>query len=79
MFGQKGERKMNKKKLVSAILMVTMLTLWMVTMFPIGIQADERRFRGIKGFAREEHELYKQLDKIVNEWKSKILKVMKER
>ena len=31
---------MNKKKLVSAILMVAMLTLWLVTMLPTGIQAD---------------------------------------
>lgn len=30
---------MNKRKLVTAILMATILTLWMVTMLPIGVQA----------------------------------------
>ena len=32
----------------------------------------------LKNLAREERELYKQLYAIINEWKSKILKVMKE-
>lgn len=33
----------------------------------------------LNNLAREERKLYKQLHEIINEWKSKILKVMKER